>query len=194
MADPSTSPPSRFHSGHSFRPEKLSQVDLFLLVSCLCSNFLKDAPAPQTSTSDQQLWGLQAITVLYIRIDNVVQLLSKYLHAFLTTSTMYVYSREKPVGRRMSVRNGKDTKAVALVIMTSKMLRMAIDIGEGVWEERGLPKGKVHTAEHLTLCRDILTNTYIPQAFTDFILHLNKGTGPSSVGDPDPDPHGYASN
>ncbi len=56
---------------------------------------------------------------------------------------------------------------------------MAIDIGEGVWEERGLPKGKVSTAEHLTLCRDILTNTYIPQAFTVFILHLNKGTRPA---------------
>ncbi len=53
------------------------------------------------------------------------------------------------------------------------MLRMAIDIGEGVWEERGLPKGKVSTAEHLALCRDILTNTYIPQAVTVFILHLN---------------------
>ncbi len=59
------------------------------------------------------------------------------------------------------------------------MLRMAIDIGEGVWEERGLPKGKVSTAEHLTLCRDILNNTYIPQAFTVFILSMNKGTVPS---------------
>ncbi len=41
---------------------------------------------------------------------------------------------------------------------------MAIDIGKGVWEKKGVPKGQVSTAEHLALCREILTDTYIPQA------------------------------
>ncbi len=43
------------------------------------------------------------------------------------------------------------------------IVRMARDIGEGVWVSRGLPKALVSTADQLAVCRDILTSQYIPQ-------------------------------
>ena len=39
---------------------------------------------------------------------------------------------------------------------------MARDIGEGVWVERGIPRGEVSTAEHIETCKDLLLNHYLP--------------------------------
>jgi hypothetical protein len=40
---------------------------------------------------------------------------------------------------------------------------MAVDIGEGMWVEKGVAKGRVSTAEELAACRHILTTHYIPE-------------------------------
>ena len=40
--------------------------------------------------------------------------------------------------------------------------RLARDIGEGVWVDRGLPRGEVSTPEHIETVRDLLTNHYLP--------------------------------
>ena len=51
---------------------------------------------------------------------------------------------------------------------------MAADIGEGMWVEKGVPKGRVSTAEQLAACRNILTTTYFPKglaiSFGSFLI------------------------
>ena len=58
--------------------------------------------------------------------------------------------------------------------LTVFLFRMAADIGEGMWVEKGVPKGRVSTAEQLAACRNILTTTYFPKglaiSFGSFLI------------------------
>ncbi len=43
------------------------------------------------------------------------------------------------------------------------MMRLSIDIGEGKWEVRGIPKGEVSTEEHLQIVKSLFYDVYLPQ-------------------------------
>ena len=47
-------------------------------------------------------------------------------------------------------------------ILDRVVKRIAKDIGEGVWVEKGIPQGKVYTAEHIEVCKDLFINVYLP--------------------------------
>lgn len=48
-------------------------------------------------------------------------------------------------------------------ILDRVVKRLARDIGEGAWVEKGIPKGEVSTGEHIDVCKDLLTNYYLPK-------------------------------
>ena len=41
--------------------------------------------------------------------------------------------------------------------------RLSIDIGTGVWVEKGIPKGEVSRQAHVDICKDLLENFYLPK-------------------------------
>ena len=48
-------------------------------------------------------------------------------------------------------------------ILDRVVKRLAKDIGEGVWAEKGIPQGEISTAEHIEVCKDLLINVYLPK-------------------------------
>ena len=44
------------------------------------------------------------------------------------------------------------------------MARLAKEVGEGRWEEEGVPKGQVTSPAHMQACKDLLINHYLPLA------------------------------
>ena len=43
------------------------------------------------------------------------------------------------------------------------LYRLAIDIGNGVWVEKGIPKGEISSQDHIDICKDLLVKHYLPK-------------------------------
>lgn len=73
-------------------------------------------------------------------------------------------------------------------LLDRAIARLAIDIGEGKWTDRGIPKGIVQTVEQLEACRALLADHYIPQLKLDELFlvdiesHVTEFTRRKSAG------------
>ena len=48
-------------------------------------------------------------------------------------------------------------------ILDRVVKRLAKDIGEGVWVEKGIPQREISSVEHIEVCKDLLINVYLPK-------------------------------
>lgn len=59
------------------------------------------------------------------------------------------------------------------------LMHLSRDIEDGLWVEKGIPKGEVTTEEHLTIIRGLIYDHYMPQVniFEYFMMDIPEVKG-----------------